>query len=174
MNEIWKDVIGFEGHYQVSNKGKVRSIKNNKIKELKPYKEIKRCGYLSVYLRLPGQKFTKKVHRLVAEAFIPNPNGFPEVNHIDENKENNCVENLEWCTGEYNLCYGTRLKRISESNKMKVAQYSLNGELLEVFNSQGEAAEKTNSTQGGISDCIRGRIKTHNGYVWKKYFENNE
>ena len=169
MNEIWKDIIGFEGHYQVSNKGKVRSIKNNKIKELKPYKEIKRCGYLSVYLRLPGQKFTKKVHRLVAEAFIPNPNGFPEVNHIDENKENNCVENLEWCTGEYNLCYGTRLKRISESKKMKVAQYSLNGELLEVFNSQGEAAEKTNSTQGGISDCIRGRIKTHNGYIWKKY-----
>lgn len=171
MSEIWKDIIGFEGHYQVSNKGKIRSIKNNKIKELKPYKEIKRCGYLSVYLRLPGQKFTKKVHRLVAEAFIPNPNGFPEVNHIDENKENNCVENLEWCTGEYNLCYGTRLKRISESNKMKVAQYSLNGELLEVFNSQGEAAEKTNSTQGGISDCIRGRIKTHNGYVWKKYIE---
>ena len=173
MNEIWKDIIGFEGHYQVSNKGKVRSIKNNKIKELKPYKEIKRCGYLSVYLRLPGQKFTKKVHRLVAEAFIPNPNGFPEVNHIDENKENNCVENLEWCTGEYNLCYGTRLKRISESNKMKVAQYSLNGELLEIFNSQGEAAEKTNSTQGGISDCIRGRIKTHNGYIWKKYVKND-
>ena len=173
MNEIWKDIIGFEGHYQVSNKGKIRSIKNNKIKELKPYKEIKRCGYLSVYLRLPGQKFTKKVHRLVAEAFIPNPNGFPEVNHIDENKENNCVENLEWCTGEYNLCYGTRLKRISESNKMKVAQYSLNGELLEIFNSQGEAAEKTNSTQGGISDCIRGRIKTHNGYVWKKYVKND-
>ena len=171
--EIWKDIIGFEGHYQVSNKGKIRSIKNNKIKELKPYKEIKRCGYLSVYLRLPGQKFTKKVHRLVAEAFIPNPNGFPEVNHIDENKENNCVENLEWCTGEYNLCYGTRLKRISESNKMKVAQYSLNGELLEIFNSQGEAAEKTNSTQGGISDCIRGRIKTHNGYIWKKYVKND-
>lgn len=173
MSEIWKDIIGFEGHYQVSNKGKIRSIKNNKIKELKPYKEIKRCGYLSVYLRLPGQKFTKKVHRLVAEAFIPNPNGFPEVNHIDENKENNCVENLEWCTGEYNLCYGTRLKRISESNKMKVAQYSLNGKLLEIFNSQGEAAEKTNSTQGGISDCIRGRIKTHNGYIWKKYVKND-
>ena len=57
---------------------------------------------------------------------------------------------------------------------MKVAQYSLNGELLKIFNSQGEAAEKTNSTQGGISDCIRGRIKTHNGYVWKKYVENNE
>ena len=174
MEEIWKDIEGFEGHYQVSNTGKVRSIKFNKIKELKPYKETKRCGYMSVYLRLPGQKYTKKVHRLVAEAFIPNPNGFPEVNHIDENKENNCVENLEWCTGEYNLCYGTRLKRISESKKMKVAQYSLNGELLKVFNSQGEAAEKTNSTQGGISDCIRGRIKTHNGYVWKKYVENNE
>ena len=165
----------------MSNMGRIKSLdmymypkgypQLRKGRILKPARTGKSRNYLTVRL---GHEKAYKVHRLVAEAFIPNPNGFPEVNHIDENKENNCVENLEWCTGEYNLCYGTRLKRISESKKMKVAQYSLNGELLKVFNSQGEAAEKTNSTQGGISDCIRGRIKTHNGYVWKKYVENNE
>lgn len=122
---------------------------------------------MSVYLRLPGQKYTKKVHRLVAEAFILNPNEFSEINHIDENKENNCVNNLEWCTSEYNNSYGTRTKRAGENHRKKVAQYTKSGKLINVYDSQTIAAKQTNSTQGGISDCIRGKIKTHNGFVWK-------
>ena len=137
------------------------------INTLKPYKNIKRYGYLEVYLRLPGSKKTYKIHRLVAEAFIPNPDNLPQINHIDENKENNIVSNLEWCTAEYNLNYGSHNKKISQALKRKVFQYSKDGILLAEFNSQTEAAKLTGSKQGGISDCIRGKIKTHNGYIWK-------
>lgn len=165
--EIWKDISNYEGHYQVSNLGNVRSIKNNKIILLKPYKNTKRYGYLEVYLRLPGSKKTYKIHRLVAEAFIPNPDNLPQINHIDENKENNIVSNLEWCTAKYNLNYGSHNKKISQALKRKVFQYSKDGILLAEFNSQTEAAKLTGSKQGGISDCIRGKIKTHNGYIWK-------
>lgn len=163
MEEIWKDIIGYEGHYQVSNLGNVRSIKFNRIKLLTPYKEIKRYGYLSVYLRLPGSKKIKKVHRLVAEAFIPNPDNLPCVNHIDENKENNCVENLEWCTVEYNLNYGTRIEKFMK----RVSQYSIEGNFIKTYNSEEQAAKETNSKARGISNCVRGRQKTHNGFIWK-------
>lgn len=168
MTEIWKDIPGYEGHYKVSNLGRVKSIKYNKEKILTPYKEVKRFGYLSVYLRTPGNKKTMKVHRLVALAFIPNPNNLPEINHRDENKENNCVDNLEWCTSKYNANYGTKLTRLSKILGMKVAQYSKNGELINTFDSQQEAASKTRCIQTCISDCINGKIKTHRGFIWKK------
>lgn len=167
MEEIWKDVKDYEKHYQVSNLGNVRSIKNNKIILLKPYKNTKRSGYLEVYLRLPGSKKTFKVHRLVAQAFIENPNSLPQINHIDENKENNNVSNLEWCDNNYNIHYGTALTRMGESHRKKVAQYSLTGELINIFNSQTEAAKATNSKQGSISNCVKGVLKKHNGFIWK-------
>lgn len=167
MEEIWKDIKDYEGHYQVSNLGNVRSIKNNKKILLKPYKNVKRSGYLEVYLRLPGSKKTFKIHRLVAQAFIENPNNLPQINHKDENKEHNNVNNLEWCDGNYNIHYGTALIRMGKSHRKKVAQYSLTGELINTFNSQTEAAKATNSKQGSISDCIRGIINKHNGFIWK-------
>lgn len=108
-----------------------------------------------------------KVHRLVALAFIPNPDNLPEVNHKDENKENNCAANLEWCDHSYNNSYGTKPIKNGISHSKKVEQYSMDGILLKTFNSQTEAARETNSTQGGISDCCRGKIKSHNGFVWK-------
>ena len=178
MEEIWKDIKDYEGYYQVSNLGNIRSLKFNKITPLKPYKNVARHGYLEVYLRLPGSKKTFKVHRLVAQAFIENPDNLPQVNHIDENKENNCVTNLEWCNNDYNIHYGTALKRMGIAHRKKVAQYSLSGKLIAIFDSQVIAAEQTNSRQGAISNCINGKAKTHNGYIWKlvddkEYLEND-
>lgn len=167
MEEVWRCVKNYEGIYQVSTKGRVRSLKFNKIKILKPYKTIKRGGYLEVYLRIPGSRKNYKVHRLVAEAFISNPNNYKEVNHIDEDKENNNVDNLEWCDHYYNNSYGSKPIKNGTSHSKKVEQYSIGGVLIKIFNSQTEAAIKTNSTQRGISDCCRGKIKTHNGFIWK-------
>lgn len=113
--EIWKDINGYIGIYQVSNMGNVRSLQREEYKcrqgyrvrkgrQLKPGRDKK--GYLLVGLRKDGKCKTRRIHRLVAEAFIPNPNNLPQINHKDENKCNNTVDNLEWCTPSYNINYG--------------------------------------------------------------------
>ena len=120
MEEIWKDIEGYEGLYQVSNLGDVRSLKyagGNKVKLLK--QTTNKGGYKQVILHKDGKRKNYKVHRLVAMVFISNPNNYKEVNHKDENPSNNDVSNLEWCTSEYNKNYGTRTKRASESLKGK-------------------------------------------------------
>ena len=107
--EEWKYIEGYEGLYQVSNYGRVRSLfyrKKNQVQLLKLRKVTK--GYLQVALWKNRKRKDFMVHKLVAEAFIPNPNNYPQINHKDEDKTNNCVENLEWCTNEYNHNYGTR------------------------------------------------------------------
>lgn len=125
MEEIWKDIKEFEGKYQISNLGKVKSIDrkilqfngfNNtyklyKGKILKPY--ISNRGYLKVILYDKQKKRTVNIHRLVAETFIPNPDNLSQVNHIDENKQNNYVNNLEWCDSSYNINYGSRNEKVS-------------------------------------------------------------
>lgn len=124
--EIWKNIEGFGDKYEVSNLGRVKKKETTKrhyfggfsiVKEKILIPNKHREGYLYAQLIVDGKKTPIGIHRLVAEAFIENPNNLPFVNHKDENKENNNVENLEWCTREYNNNYGTRLKRISESNK---------------------------------------------------------
>lgn len=115
--EIWKDVVGYEGLYQISNLGRVKSVRQNKLMSLK------RCqGYLRVGLRHRGKEQRSYfVHRLVAEAFIPNPHNYPQINHKDECRTNNNVENLEWCTAKYNCNYGTHtLKMIQNTDYSKV------------------------------------------------------
>lgn len=111
MQEIWKDVVGFEGYYQVSSLGRVMSLNRKYSGEhlMSPTKD--KMGYMIVCLRKQGYKGNKKVHRLVAEAFIPNPDNLPQVNHKDEDKTNNNVENLEWCDCRYNINYGTVIER---------------------------------------------------------------
>ena len=110
MEEEWRDIKGYEGKYQVSNLGRVKSLKNCKgnyrEKILKLGKD--KLGYLQVVLSKEGKGKLFRVHRLVAESFIENTNNYPEVNHKDENKSNNCVDNLEWCDRKYNCNYGTR------------------------------------------------------------------
>ena len=123
--EIWKEIKGYEGLYEVSSLGKVRSLdrtvlyKNGQIhihkgKLLVP--GVSKLGYMQVCLCRNGEMKHPLIHRLVAETFLPNPENLPQINHKDENPSNNVLENLEWCSVEYNINYGTRTKKAIESN----------------------------------------------------------
>ena len=121
--EIWKDIKGYKGFYMISSYGRIKSLKridnNNHFIRERILKQGDNNGYKHVSLSKNGKTKIFKVHRLVAEAFIPNPNNLPQVNHKDENHSNNCVSNLEYCDALYNDNYGTRNKRISEAHKGK-------------------------------------------------------
>ena len=174
MEEIWKDIKGYEGKYQVSNFGNVKSLNYNhtgKEQLLKPVQYNN--GYLCINLYKPLKRFL--IHRLVANAFIPNPDNLPCVNHKDENKHNNHVYNLEWCTNKYNINYGTCIERIRETqlndpNKSKkVYQYTLDGKFVREWKSTQECG-RNGFNQGAVSSCCRGEIKTYKGFKWS--FEN--
>ena len=161
MTEIWKDIKGYEGKYQISSHGRVRSLKNSKERILKPHKDT--SGYKQVDLLKDGKRKTCSVHRLVANHFIPNPNNLPQVNHKDENKLNNNIENLEWCTQKYNCNYGTRNKRGGKHREKsnnprarKIRCITTN----EIFNSMVEAKEKYNVCHQGISKCCKKERRT--------------
>ena len=150
-----KDVVGYEGHYQVTSCGKVWSHKNGKF--LKPRKGS--CGYLQVSLSKNGKVKTYSVHRLVAEAYLPNPNRLPQVNHKDENKENNALPNLEWCDQKYNINYGSHNQKISKR------VYCI--ELDKTFDSSHAAARELNLFQTNITKCCKGKHKTCGGFHWR-------
>lgn len=161
MEEIWKDVKGYEGLYQISNLGNIKS--NTNIKS----KRINKQGYLTTQLCKNNKKRSKRINRLVAEAFIPNPNNFPQVNHKDENKLNNEVSNLEWCTEKYNTNYGTRNLKISKSKYKKVLQFDMNMNFIKKWDSIKEAQEELKLFH--ISDVCkkRYRYRSCGGYIWK-------
>lgn len=174
MEEVYKDIEGYEGLYQVSNLGNVKSLVDNKgvarEKILKP--GIVSNGYLQV--NLCKNKTIKHflVHRLVANAFLPNPNNFPIINHKDECKTNNVVSNLEWCTYKYNLEYNNGQKRRAESRRndpnrsKQVYQYSKELELITVWESTAECG-RNGYNEGHVASCCRGEIKSHKGYIWR-------
>lgn len=155
------DIKGFED-YQITDDGRVWS-KNSK-KYLKP-SSIN--GYMVVSLYKNSRQKQRLVHRLVAEAFIPNTDNLPEVNHKDENKNNNAVENLEWCTPVYNINYGERTNKQKDSISKKIYKYSIDGKLVGVYKSATEA-ERLNIgyNHRSISAACNGKIKIYKGYKW--------
>lgn len=161
--EIWHDIIGFEGLYQVSNLGRVKSLYFGKERLLSAGKD--KLGYLHVVLCKDGKNICY-IHRLVAEAFIPNPNGYTEVNHKDEIKSNNVATNLEWCNRKYNINHGTRNDRVSKALSKPVYQYTMDGSLVGSYPSICEATRKTGYNGGNISLCCNGRIHHAYGYLW--------
>lgn len=125
-------------------------------------------GYYTVGFSKDGERSRFYVHRLVAECFVPNPQNLPEVNHIDENKLNNHVDNLEWCSREYNCSYGTRSKKIGEKCGKSVEMLDLKtGEVLQTFSSMAEASRQTGINRNGISMVCNGHRKMAGGYGWQ-------
>jgi hypothetical protein len=172
MEEIWKPIKGYEGRYEVSNLGRVKSYVVDHINGT-IRKGIKtRIGYLTVTLYdTNGNIKTHPIHRLVASAFIPNPNGYPQVNHKDEDKTNNHADNLEWCTALYNVRYGTRLARHRQSMicnphlSRKVCSVDADGN-IEHFDSIGEAERVTGNSHSNIVRALKGRTKRCGKRQW--------
>ena len=167
--EHWKLIAGYDGLYEVSDLGRVKSLNYNRTgteKILKPGKT--HDGYLQVGLCKDGQRKMLKVHRLVADAFIQNPNNLATVNHKDEVKTNNVASNLEWMSIKDNLNYGTHNKRVAESLSKQVQMFDKStGELLASFPSTCEAERVTGIAQSNICSCCKGKLKSAGGYIWR-------
>ena len=192
-DEIWKDIKGYEGIYQVSNLGRVRSLdrvnaRGWKIKGILLKPRLKRDGYVDVHLSFKDKDQSPKIHRLVAEAFMPIPEElkkwsgtqYLQVNHKDENKTNNMVwlnedgsidydkSNLEWCTAQYNSMWGTKRERQKEKIKKSVMQYDMDGTFIKKWDSIKDATYSiVGHNSGRIIDCLKGRSTSAYGYKWK-------
>lgn len=177
--EIWKEIIGF-WNYEISNYGRVKKLKTKYRKSLIRKQEIHRQGYLRVtMLNDNGNRKTKYVHRLVAKAFIPNPENKPEVNHTKEIKNLNWWDELSWMTQIENNNFGSRKDKVRKSSRngvlsKPIVQLSLNGEFIREYPSAQEA-DRMGHTQALVSLCARGGAKTHHGYKWmfKSDYVNN-
>ncbi len=180
--EKWRPIKDYEGLYEVSNIGRVRSLdkwvsakaesmafKRGKILKSNP----NGGGYLSVTLCKDSNNHKiYLVHRLVAEAFLDNPNNLPCVNHKNEDKTDNRIENLEWCSYEYNINYGTALARMKAkvtngALSKVIQQFTINEELINEYPSINEAKRQNGYCVGNISKCCQGKRKTAYGYIWK-------
>lgn len=170
-NEVWKDIVGYEGLYQVSNLGNIKSLERkeksgNIIRKRKEkiLKQRKAMGYKYVIICKNGIAKTYRTHRLVAETFIPNLNNSPQVNHKDGNKLNNCANNLEWCTCKYNIQEAYRLKL---SKTKKISQYDLNGKYIRTWNSVANASKMLKLDSSAIVKCCKGKRNKCGNYIWK-------
>ena len=185
MQEIWKDIKGYEGLYQISNLGNVKSLKRNRFnyrlqrmivvnKEKLLKQSFDGKKYLFVTLQKHKSRKNYRIHRLVAEAFIDNPNNLPQVNHKDGNKNNNCVSNLEWCDGSYNVKEAFRLglskKGAVHPNSKKVLQYDSNGNFIKEWHCVIDAINNLHLPKyahSSISLCCRGKTQSAYGFKWK-------
>lgn len=171
MEEIFKPIRGFEDQYEISNLGRVKSYNKSTLFHNEPFHFLKPTitpqGYTQVTLyRADKSRVKKSVHVLVAEAFLENPNNYPCVNHIDENKTNNCADNLEWCTYSYNNAYGTAKIRAIKTISHPVSQYTLDGEWLATYFSSRIASELTGIPNHAIKDCLAKHSQSAGGYLW--------
>lgn len=181
MKEEWKDVVGYKGIYKVSNTGKIINSNGKIIKQFKDHK-----GYLITQLSNNKKKKTVRVHRIVAYAFIPNPENKPQINHINCNKEDNRIENLEWCTNEENKAHA-KLNGLCKSSpkggknkrSKKVIQYDLKGRFIQKWDCINDAVRELKlGSSSNISECCKNKkitnkkgetycCKTAYGYKWK-------
>lgn len=174
MIETWKDIQGYEGLYQISNAGNVRSLERidcrGQVRHGKAVKMIKtKDGYFKASLNKDSIEKRFFVHRLVALHFVDNPNGLDCVNHLNEDKTDNRSVNLEWCTREYNNNYGTRNKRIGIAESKKTAMIDIaSGHILRVFNSAHEAALAIGGDESSICKVRNGKRKSAYGYKWEE------
>lgn len=163
MEEVWKDIKGYEGLYQISNLGRVKRVTTGRILKGDKNKD----GYLLVKLCKNSIGSNKRIHRLVAEAFIPNPENKPQVNHIDENKINNRVDNLEWVTANENINHGTRNGRSGKSQSIPIIATNLKtGESQESYGLR-ECSRQLGLHPQNISAVLKGRLKQTKGYTFK-------
>lgn len=179
-NEVWKAIEGFDD-YLISSMGRVKSLKYNKERILKGLKDTD--GYLQVYLYSANKPRMRKVHRLVATAFLENPLNLPQVNHKNEIPSDNRLENLEWCDCKYNLTYNDGAKKRAETKKKSAAwketmarvnakkrkqvyQYTTDKVFVEVYASTTSAAAANNLSQSTISACCLEKIKSAGGYIF--------
>ena len=162
--EQWKNIEGYEGLYQISNCGRVKSFYNGK--ELIMKLGTNEKGYSRVSLWKNHKKKDYKVHRLVAEAFLDNPDNLTEINHKDEDKSNNNVDNLEWCSHQYNINFGTAIQRRVNKISKTTYQYTLDGKLIREWKSTSEIEQQLGYCRGHIGKCCNGKLKTAYGYVW--------
>ena len=178
MIEEWKDILGYEGLYQISNLGRVKSLERKvnakeggerTVREKIKGTRLNIFGYPIITLYKCNKMKTYSVHRLVAETFIPNPQGLPQVNHKDEDKTNNTVENLEWCTAEYNVNYGTAIKRRikSQLNRTDLSRPIMCIETGIVYPSTKEVQRQFGYNPSNLSACCNNKLPHAYGCHWK-------
>lgn len=176
QNETWVAITGYEGRYEVSNLGRVRRTdrirktpcrgKDATIRGRILSQRAQKNGYLCVDLFKDGKAKTFRVHRLVAFAFVENPNGYDEVNHIDEDKTNNAASNLEWCTRSYNCSFGSGLSKRAAKCSKPCIQYK-DGIEVSRYPSIAEAARRTGINFANIQRCLSGPNRSTHGFTWK-------
>ena len=186
MNEIWKDIEGYEGIYQVSNMGRVKRLARSVVqKNPNPYSDTSvvqpisekilttrptKEGYPLILLRggKDGKRHGFSVHRLVAKAFIPNPDNLPEVNHKNEIRTDNRADNLEWCTRQYNVHYGNCQEKSNAARVLKpVDQYTKDGTFVAHHDSVSAASKATGICTGTIAGICKGKIRSSHGYTFR-------
>ena len=166
MNEIWKEIEGYP-NYIISNMGRIKSLNYRRTGKEKIIKGSKNnSGYLSVTLSKKGKMNPYLIHRLVAQAFLDNPDNLSQVNHKNELKDDNRVENLEWCSPQHNINYGTHNEKVAKTNSIPIIQFSKEGNFIQKWESATQVERELGFYNGHISKCCKGKLKSAYGYKW--------